>query len=137
MFSNLCLELDHVVLEGLFYLCNALDWMVFVYTHAEVGAFLCESWDFPENLIGAIRNHHRIEMAEAEDRISQCLFVGNALANHLFRSTNAPPSATESDMPQAVFDVFGTDFDTILGGIEGLQTDLDQATSMLQIGMQS
>ena len=107
------------------------------HTHAEVGAFLCESWDFPEDLIGAIRNHHRDEMAEAGDRISQCLFVGNALANHLFRSTNAPPSATESDMPQVVFDLFGKNFDTILDGIEGLQTDLDQATNMLQIGMQS
>lgn len=107
------------------------------HTHAEVGAFLCESWDFPENLIRAIRNHHLIDMADAEDRIGQCLFVGNALANHLTRSINAPPSVSESDMPRAVFDAFGEDFDTILGSIEGLQTDLEQATSMLQIGMQS
>jgi len=107
------------------------------HNHAEVGAFLSESWDFPNDLVGAIRNHHLIEMAEAGDRISQCLFVGNALANHLFRSSNAPPSITEPDMPKAVFDVFGTDFETILNGIEGLQTDLDQATAMLQIGMQS
>ncbi len=107
------------------------------HSHAEVGAFLCESWDFPATLVGAIRAHHIPGTGRTEERIRHCLFFGNVLANHLFESVNAPVSATEDDMPPWVFRMFGNDFDSILGSIEGLQTDLDQATNMLTIGMKS
>lgn len=105
--------------------------------HAEVGAFLCESWDFPEDLVGAIRAHHIPSTGRNDNTIRRCLYVGNALANHLYVPVNAPPSATEDDMPPWVFRTFGNDFETILGSIDGLQTDLEQATSILSIGIKS
>jgi hypothetical protein len=47
--------------------------------------------------------------------------------------TNAPPALEEDDLPPWVFRTFGNDFDSMLGKMHGLQTDLQQATSLLQV----
>ncbi len=105
--------------------------------HAEVGAFLCESWDFPADLVGAIRSHHIPGTGRDTDTIRRCLYVGNLLADQLYEPVNAPPAASEEDMPPWVFRTFGNDFQSILDGMDSLQTDLEQATSLLSVGQES
>jgi putative nucleotidyltransferase with HDIG domain len=102
--------------------------------HAEVGAVLCESWDFPADLVSAIRNHNEPCEEGSTDDIRQCLFMGNLLAHRLNPSVNGPPSVLERDLPHWVVKPFGTDFNSVLAGMDGLQADLDQATALLKVG---
>ncbi|CAH2032231.1 HDOD domain-containing protein [Trichlorobacter ammonificans] len=40
---------------------------LFPYTHEEAGALVIRKWNFPENLIHAVRYHHTLELPEDED----------------------------------------------------------------------
>jgi len=102
--------------------------------HAELGAVLCETWSFPEDLVSAIRAHHMVGTGKNCDNIRKCLFVANLLAARVNRPTNAPPAVEEDELPPWVFRTFGNDFESILGKMHGLQTDLQQATSLLRVG---
>jgi len=102
--------------------------------HAELGAVLCETWSFPPDLVGAIRAHHLPGTGKTGDAIRKCLFVANLLAARVNQPTNAPPAADEDELPPWVFRTFGNDFDSILSNMNGLQSDLQQATSLLKVG---
>jgi hypothetical protein len=56
------------------------------------------------------------------------------LAHRLNPSVNGPPSVLERDLPHWVVKPFGTDFNSILAGMDGLQADLEQATALLKVG---
>jgi putative nucleotidyltransferase with HDIG domain len=102
--------------------------------HAELGAVLCETWSFPEDLVAAIRAHHMAGTGKNCEAIRKCLFVANLLAARVNSPTNAPTALEEDDLPPWVFRTFGNDFDSMLGKMNGLQSDLQQATSLLQVG---
>jgi len=102
--------------------------------HAELGAVLCETWSFPDDLVSAIRAHHMPGTGKNCDAIRKCLFVANLLAARVNRPTNVPSVIEEDDLPPWVFRTFGNDFDSMLSKMPGLQTDLQQATSLLQVG---
>ena len=102
--------------------------------HSELGALLCETWSFPESLVSAIRMHHVPSPAKDQDAIRKCLFVANLLAGRVNAPVNSPAAVEEDDLPPWVFRTFGNDFQTIIDGLSGLQTDLQQATSLLQVG---
>ena len=105
--------------------------------HCEVGAVLCESWSFPESLVSAIRMHHVPSAGRNDDAIRKCLFVANLLAARVNAPANAPSGMSEADLPPWVFRTFGNDFDTIIDGLDGLQSDLQQATSLLQVSREA
>jgi putative nucleotidyltransferase with HDIG domain len=106
---------------------------VFGFDHGEVGAVLGTQWDFPEKLVNAIRMHHIPGTGPRNSNIRKCLFVANLLAGRVNHPTNAPPAMTEEDMPPWVFSTFGDDFSSIIEEMENLETDLQQATSLLQV----
>lgn len=103
------------------------------HNHCEVGAVLCESWAFPESLVNAIRMHHIPGTGRNDDAIRKCLFVANLLAGRVNSPANAPSCTSEGDLPPWVFRTFGNDFDSIIDSLDGLQSDLKQATSLLQV----
>lgn len=47
--------------------------------HAEVGAKIAESWNFPEDIVRAIRLHHRAEETSADDVITPIIYLANIL----------------------------------------------------------
>jgi HD-like signal output (HDOD) protein len=48
--------------------------------HAEVGALIAKKWNFPEQLITAIRYHHEPTQAPAAYRdIVYCVYLANAI----------------------------------------------------------
>ncbi|MBN1842033.1 MAG: HDOD domain-containing protein [Deltaproteobacteria bacterium] len=47
--------------------------------HAEVGAKIAESWNFPEDIVRAIRLHHRAEEAREDDVITPIIYLANIL----------------------------------------------------------
>jgi len=107
---------------------------LFGHDHSELGAVLCETWSFPESLVNAIRMHHTPGTGKNDTPVRKCLFVGNLLATRVHPPTNWPVCVREEDLPPWVFRTFGNDFDTILANMPGLQTDLQQATSLLRVG---
>lgn len=54
-------------------------------THAEVGGRLLQRWQFPENLIQAIRFHHRPIAATGHQHLAALLYLGNTVAYELQR----------------------------------------------------
>ena len=99
-----------------------------------IGAVLCETWSFPEPLVSAIRMHNLPGTGRDATPVRKCLFVANLLAARVHQPTNAPPCMDEDDLPPWVFRTFGNDFDSIIDSLSGLKTDLQQATSLLQVG---
>lgn len=49
------------------------------YDHAEVGAFLTENWNFPTQIVQAIRYHHSPDQQETYDPLADCVHVGDYL----------------------------------------------------------
>ena len=109
---------------------------LFGHDHSELGAVLCQTWSFPDPLVTAIRMHHIPGTGKNDSAVRKCLFVGNLLATRVHPPTNWPVCVAEDDLPPWVFRTFGNDFDTILANMHGLQTDLQQATSLLRVGRQ-
>jgi putative nucleotidyltransferase with HDIG domain len=50
---------------------------LFGYDHAEVGAYLGESWNLPPKLVQAMRYHHRPDDCAPTDPIVDCVHVGD------------------------------------------------------------
>jgi putative nucleotidyltransferase with HDIG domain len=106
------------------------------HNHSEVGAVLCESWDFPEDMVVAIRMHHRPGTGRTGGAVRQCLFLANQLSARITKPTNSPAVIKEDDLPPWIFRTFGNDFDTIIQNLTGFEADLQEATSLLQMDSQ-
>lgn len=50
---------------------------VFGTDHAEVGAQVTRKWEFPEEIVQAIENHHRPEAASDDDMITPVVYLAN------------------------------------------------------------
>ena len=48
--------------------------------HAEAGALILDSWNFPEELIAAVRRHHAPGGADRDSRIAGIIHIADALA---------------------------------------------------------
>ncbi len=48
--------------------------------HAEVGGRLLERWKLPENLIAAVRHHHKPSAATGNERMAACVYLGDFIA---------------------------------------------------------
>lgn len=105
------------------------------HNHSEVGAVLCETWEFPDDVVAAIRMHHVPGTGRTGGAIRQCLFVANQLSARISDPTNAPSTLQEDELPPWIFRTFGNDFDTIIQSMTGLESDLQQATSLLQVDL--
>ncbi len=47
--------------------------------HAEVGARITESWNFPKDIVRTIRLHHRLEKVSDDDRITPIVYLANII----------------------------------------------------------
>jgi putative nucleotidyltransferase with HDIG domain len=48
------------------------------YSHAQIGAQICSSWNLPERIVIAIRDHHRLN--EHDDPVTDCVRLSNLTA---------------------------------------------------------
>jgi len=48
------------------------------YSHAQIGAQICSSWNLPQRIVIAIRDHHRL--TEHEDPVTDCVRLSNLTA---------------------------------------------------------
>ena len=47
--------------------------------HAEVGARITESWNFPKDIVRTIRLHHRLDKISDDDRITPIVYLANII----------------------------------------------------------
>ncbi len=57
--------------------------------HAEVGALIAKKWNFPDNLISAIRYHHDPKMAPKEyQNIVETVYLANVFCSYIAKTVN-------------------------------------------------
>jgi putative nucleotidyltransferase with HDIG domain len=54
---------------------EAVERQLFGYSHAQIGAQICASWNLPECIVKAIRNHHHV--SENDDVVSDSVRLSN------------------------------------------------------------
>lgn len=63
-------------------LCEELE--IFSFTHDQIGGQLLGKWDFPENLISAVSNHHRPGNAGMEKSLALVIQLADILSFYCF-----------------------------------------------------
>jgi putative nucleotidyltransferase with HDIG domain len=63
-------------------------------THAEIGYAIAKKWHFPEDIIGAIRNHHTPSGAGNFRELAYAVHLGNAFAKALAFGRSTEPRVT-------------------------------------------
>lgn len=94
---------------------------VLMSTHGDIGAWLAERWNLPEQLIEAIKFHHRPELAERNPQLTALIHFVDYLCHKLgigalpYETVNEyNPEAlrilniSEAEITQAFYDSFGT-----------------------------
>ncbi len=90
-------------------------------THGEIGGWLAERWNLPDQLIEAIKFHHRPEMAERNPQLTALIHFVDYLCHKLGigalsyeKIENYSPEAlkilnlSEAEITQSFLDTFGT-----------------------------
>lgn len=54
---------------------------VYPFTHAELGGYVLQKWNFPEVLVNAVTKHHTFSGADQDDHYQQCMTAVTSLAN--------------------------------------------------------
>jgi len=98
-----------------------MEQAVLLATHGEIGAWLAERWNLPEQLIEAIKYHHKPEMAERNPQLTALIHFVDYLCHKLdigalsyenIKSFNPDVLKTlnisEAEMTQAFYDSFGS-----------------------------
>lgn len=52
-------------------------------THAEIGGWFAERWNFPLNLISAIGNHHTLDVRTSEKELALCVHIGDFMVRQM------------------------------------------------------
>jgi putative nucleotidyltransferase with HDIG domain len=55
--------------------------VVYPYTHAELGGYVLQKWNFPDVLVKAVSQHHTFSCSDPEDHYQQCMTAVTSLAN--------------------------------------------------------
>jgi putative nucleotidyltransferase with HDIG domain len=95
-------------------------------THAEVGGQLLQRWRFPENLIQAIRFHHRPVAAPNHQRLAGLLHLGNAMAYELGRPYGHQQAS--SDLTVETGNLFGLSASALPGYAAKVTKKLESAS---------
>jgi putative nucleotidyltransferase with HDIG domain len=90
-------------------------------THGEIGGWLAERWNLPDQLIESIKFHHKPEMAEKNPQLTALIHFVDYLCNKLQIGSlsyenvqNYSPAAleilkmSESELTEAFYDSFGS-----------------------------
>jgi putative nucleotidyltransferase with HDIG domain len=98
-----------------------LEHEAFATSHAEVGAYLLQTWGLPEGLVEGVRNHHRLERVDDPASISVLIHAANCFDHEL--RTVAPDYAF-APLDAASLHRFG--LDDRIGEWRGISEELQQ-----------
>ncbi len=96
--------------------------------HSLVGAMLIERWQFPQNLIDAIRHHHDRDLPGST--MQCCLYLADQMSKHLPLNMQGTQAAIE--LPDKVKARFGADIDEIIVKLGDLSNVVAEAQAFAQ-----
>ena len=97
--------------------------------HCEVGALLLERWDFPGNLIDAIRCQHNMEMMKT--RLAFSVYAANQISTHLGADFGGAPLAPT--LPLSVEQALGGTLKQIMDSLGDMEPILQEARRFSRI----
>ncbi len=97
--------------------------------HALVGAMLAKRWQFPDELVNCIRDHHNLDAEPSA--MGDCLRTANQIARRLSIGDSGNPWR-EGELPAAP-QRFGDDLDATIAALGDLQRFIDDANTFAQV----
>jgi putative nucleotidyltransferase with HDIG domain len=97
--------------------------------HAFVGALLAQRWQFSDELVACIRDHHNLSAPPTA--LSDCLRTANQIARKLDVGNSGNP--WREDEPAAAPHRFGDDLDQTIASLGDLQRFIDDAQTFAQV----
>jgi putative nucleotidyltransferase with HDIG domain len=89
--------------------------------HTVAGAMLAQKWQFPESLVGCIRDHHR---APPDRGLGRSLFLANQIMKiRAFGDSGNPALAA---LPRGLASPLGDDYEGIVNRLPIIETNLEQ-----------
>ena len=114
-----------------FALTNA-EQMVFGIGHASLGAQLLTRWQLPENIVGAVRQHHdRASSVETGGRLPAILHLANVLAH--FQDQDNPHLCDMSACNPRTMNRLGMSADAIPELIQQIETRLQRVQGLFRL----
>jgi putative nucleotidyltransferase with HDIG domain len=96
--------------------------------HSAVGAMLVERWQFPKNIIDAIRHHH--DASVTNSTLHNCLFVADQLSKHKTLCNSS--TVVVNELPAAMTARFGGNLDEIIVQLGDLSNVIAEAQAFAQ-----
>lgn len=99
------------------------------YDHAQVGAALMESWNFPGTFAEAVAYHHKPRRASRYPIEAAAVHLADIVMNALHWGSSGEPRTPELD--EKVFDILGVDPASIPGLLRDVERQVDAAVELL------
>lgn len=97
--------------------------------HTVVGAMLARRWQFPDNMVECIANHHSPVFVSP---LAECLHVADLIAERLGYDSNGRITADGS--PQVIPERFGGDLDHVMANLCDFDKVIEDAKLFAQMG---
>lgn len=103
------------------------------FDHAHLGARLLEQWFLPARIVGAVRFHHYVDMAESDHLpLAACVHVGQIMTRMLGHGNPGEPYFPR--LHRAALKALGLNADHLSGLIEGIDQAIGDARVFLPVG---
>ncbi|MDX8382620.1 MAG: HDOD domain-containing protein [Ghiorsea sp.] len=91
--------------------------------HCHVGGVLGEKWKFPDGLVQAIREHHRVDLAS--NVLRDCVFVSNQICKQM--EVGDAGNTVVEPLSDAMVQLFGGDLEHVIGKLGDLESTIADA----------
>jgi HD-like signal output (HDOD) protein len=100
--------------------------------HAEVGARLCERWNFPDVLVDAVRHHHEPERSTIDPLLTCFVHLGEQVTLRMMRADERKPRGYELD--GGALGIAKLELEALDGIAEVLAKEVEQAREFMDAG---
>lgn len=100
--------------------------------HAEIGAWLCEKWELPDNLVDAVRHQFTLDQAE-DPKLTSVLQFGEYLCG--LKKIRFAGQCGEPKIDQAVWGHLGIDKTSLVEVLSVINDEVDNAKMLLKMVM--
>lgn len=78
--------------------------------HGQVGGWLARSWNFPDNLIDTIENHHQPQNSSCDKKLTYLVHLANLICHSMDRSDDDLAIPNHSDLESEILEKFKKHF---------------------------
>ena len=110
---------------------HEIEYELFGFTHADIGAYLGEQWKIPQKLTEAINDHHGVEEVSNDSAFSCVVYMANWLAKKTFYEADEAYKVGEPD--QRILDFLGISDDDLNELFDLLREEYSHAETFMQL----